>query len=167
MKRFLIGTLKLTALIVAAVVSRDRICRPRDGGAACDRNGSQKVGSGMSRVSAVGKMRSCIGVLTIIAPLALIGVPGMTSASEADAWAKTSGALMGMAAACGYEISDQWIKAVVRKRRAVALGEADFAASTETFQTYTTRAYVMQTTNPNMSCGQVLDMMRNSERQMR
>ncbi len=167
MKRFLIGTLKLTALIIAAVVTRDRIWRPRDGGAACDRNGSQKVGSGMSLAFAVGKMRSCIGVLAIIAPLTLVGVPGIASASEADAWAKTSGALMGMAAACGYEVSDQWIKAVVRKRRAVALGEADFAASTETFDTYSTRAFFMQSTDPNMSCGQVIDMMRNSERQMR
>ena len=77
--------------------------------------------------------------LAIIAAQTRINIPKMASAPGADAWAKTSGALMGMAAACGYKVSDQWIKAVVRKRRAVALGEADFAASTETFQTYSTR----------------------------
>ncbi len=37
----------------------------------------------------------------------------------------------------------------------------------EPFLTYSTRAYVMQTTNPNMSCGQVINMMRESEREMR
>ena len=91
--------------------------------------------------------------------------PGPTS--KADAWAKVSGALMGMAAACGYEISEQWVRTVVRKRRAVALNDADFAASSQTFETYSTRAFFMQSTNPNMSCGQVIDMMRDSEREMR
>ena len=37
----------------------------------------------------------------------------------------------------------------------------------KTFQTYSTLAYVMQTTNPNMSCDQVMGMMRDSEKEMR
>ena len=73
---------------------------------------------------------------------------------------------MGMAAACGYDVNEEWIKAVVQRRKALARNSADWTSSTKVFDKFTTLAYVMQATEPDLSCRQVRKMMRDSEEKL-
>ena len=85
------------------------------------------------------------------------------SASEAETWAKVSGALMGMAKACGYSINDEWIREMARSVSRKSLNSADRSRAEQTFYRYATNAYKMQLSAPNMTCSQVIQMMEQSE----
>lgn len=85
------------------------------------------------------------------------------SASEAETWAKVSGALMGMAKACGYSINEEWIREMARSVSQKSLNSVDRSSAEKTFYSYAKNAYKMQLSAPNMTCSQVIKMMRQTE----
>jgi hypothetical protein len=85
------------------------------------------------------------------------------SASEAETLAKVSGALMGMAKACGYSIKEEWIREMAQSVSQNSLNSADKSHAEQAFYSYATNAYKMQLSAPNMTCSQVIQMMRQSE----
>lgn len=106
-------------------------------------------------------MRRTILIVTIA--LSLNSNIPQASASEAETWAKVSGALMGMAKACGYSINEEWIREMARSVSQKSLNSADRSRAEQTFYSYAKNAYKMQLSAPTMTCSQVIQMMRQSE----
>lgn len=84
-------------------------------------------------------------------------------ANEGQAWAKSTGALIGMATACGYDVNSEWMNNVIQHNVLLSEHPADAATNQELMLDYIERGSLMQKTNPNMTCGQVIQMMRDSE----
>ena len=94
--------------------------------------------------------------------LSLFAVPSLGQTS-AVSWGQTTGALVGMSSACGYELSRTWMRNIVQKRRDLSTGASDFDAATALFEDYAKRAYVLQNTNPPMTCEDAIRMAKDSE----
>ncbi|MDB5660701.1 MAG: hypothetical protein JWS10_3316 [Cypionkella sp.] len=97
-----------------------------------------------------------------LAPIVLIF---WTTAAHAEAQVlgQTAGALMGMSVACGVSPSENWTRSIVSLMKSKSTSDADFQSAMAVFEDYGNRAMLTQSTDPSMTCEQVIAMMRQSE----
>lgn len=93
----------------------------------------------------------------------LLALSGPSAGSEAETWAQTTGALMGMTSACGYSLPRSWIRAVVQRREALSAGPNAMDKSTAVFEDYSKRAFIQQSAGKLMTCAEVIRMAKQSE----
>ncbi len=111
-------------------------------------------------------------MLTRLLPLflAFLVFPAFTNTSHADSnaekMAKMFGSVMGMADACGYAISQDWLAASTKAMKDISMGPDDLGTSQKIRDDFSRVTLAQQKAQPQMNCADVLRSLGDFQRKL-
>ena len=128
---------------------------------------SQRAG-GKERIVGLGGMKMLRRLLPPILTLLAFSSLSHSShaASEAENLAKMLGSVTGMANACGYAVSKDWLAASTKAIEDNSIGSADLRSAQKLRDDYSRVTLDQQTTQPQMNCADVLRSLGDIERKL-
>ena len=86
--------------------------------------------------------------------------------TEAEKLAKMVGSISGMASACGYAVSEDWLGASTKAMKDISMNSADFKSAQKFKDEYMRAASAQQKAQPQMNCADVLRSLGGFERKL-
>lgn len=86
--------------------------------------------------------------------------------SNAETMAKMFGSVMGMADACGYAVSEDWLAASTKAMKDISMGPDDLGSSQKIRDEFSRVTLAQQKAQPQMNCADVLRFLGNFERKL-
>ena len=88
------------------------------------------------------------------------------AASEAENLAKMLGSVTGMASACGYAVSEDWLAASTKVIKDISTGSDDLRSAQKLRDEYSCVSLAQQKAQPQMNCADVLRYLGDFERKL-
>ena len=116
----------------------------------------------------MGGMKMLRRLLPLIL-VALIGSSfshGSRADSNAEKMAKMLGSVIGMADACGYAVSEDWLAASTKTIKDISIGSDDLRSAQKFRDEYSRVTLAQQKAQPQMNCADVLRSLGDFERKL-
>jgi len=136
---------------------------PSKSAAACSRQAGRQVGHTRHRGV---KMLSRLPPLILAFLICSSFSHGSRADSNAEKLAKMLGSVMGMANACGYAVSEDWLAASTKVIKDNSIGSDDLRSAHKFRDEYSRVTLAQQKAQPQMNCADVLRSLGDFERKL-